>query len=137
MNNNGLNRHEFDTFMMDEARTRWIQQRFQSAADSRLTEELRQSGDYPRLVARALAKDDLLKSLGLKNPCLRNAGLTEQQLLSWYFEELAHRPVPDDVGSYARELGFASADAFRRFLLKEYLFRCFESQTNQTIKPTI
>jgi hypothetical protein len=136
MNNNGLNRHEFDTLMMDEARARWIHQRFQSAAVSRLAGELRLSGDYPRLVARALAKDDLLESLGLKNPCLRSAGLTENQLLNWYFEELLHQPVPDDVGSYARELGFASPDAFRRALLKEYLYRPFERQTKQMIKPT-
>lgn len=136
MNNNGLDRHEFDTLMMDEARARWIHQRFQFAAVRRLAEELRLSGDYPRLVARALAKDDLLESLGLKNPCLRSAGLTENQLLNWYFEELLHRPVPDDVGSYARELGFASPDAFRRALLKEYLYRHFERQTKQMIKPT-
>jgi hypothetical protein len=136
MNNNGLKRHEFDTLMMDEARARWIQQRFQFAAVSRLADELRLSGDYPRLVARALAKDGLLESLGLKHPCLSSAGLTENQLLNWYFEELLHRPLPDDVISYARELGFASPDAFRRALLKEYLYRRFERQTKQMIKPT-
>jgi hypothetical protein len=136
MNNNGLNRREFDTLMMDEARARWVQQRFQFAAVSRLADELRLSGDYPRLVARALAKDDLLESLGLKNPCLRSAGLTENQLLNWYFEELLDRSVPDDVISYARELGFASPDAFRRALLKEYLYRRFQRQTKQMIKPT-
>jgi hypothetical protein len=129
MNNNGLSRHEFDTLMMDEARARWTYHRFKFAALSRLAEELRLSGDYQRLVARALAKDDLLYSLGLKNPCLRSAGVTEVQLLNWYFEELLHRPVPDDIGSYARELGFASPDAFRRALLKEYLYRRFERQT--------
>jgi hypothetical protein len=136
MNDNGLNRHEFDILMMDEARARWIHQRFQFAAISQLAEELRLSGDYPRFVARALAKDDLLESLGLKNPCLKSAGLTENQLLSWYFQELVHRPVPDDVDSYMRELGFASPDAFRRALLKEYLYRRFGCQTKQMIKPT-
>ena len=131
MNDNGLNRDEFDTLMMDEARVRWIHQRFQFAAVSRLADELRLSGDYPRLVARALAKEDLLESLGLKKPCLRSAGLTEKQLLNWYFEELLHRPVPDDLDGYARELGFATPDAFRRALLKEYLYRRFERQTSK------
>ena len=136
MNDNGLNRHEFDILMMDEARARWTHQRFQFAAISRLAEELRLSGDYPRFVARALAKDDLLESLGLKNPCLKSAGLTQNQLLIWYFEELVHRPVPNDLDSYAHELGFASPDAFRRALLKEYLYRRFGRHTQQMIKAT-
>jgi hypothetical protein len=88
------------------------------------------------LVARAVAKDRLLESLGLKNPCLENADLTEKQLLRWYFEELLHRPMPGDPNSYARDLGFASPDAFRRALLKEYLYRRFEHQTKQKIEPT-
>jgi hypothetical protein len=136
MNDNDLNDHQFDALMMDEARVRWVQQRARFASLSYLPEQLRLSGDYPRLIARAVAKDRLLESLGLKNPCLENAELTENQLLRWYFEELLHRPVPGDLNSYARNLGFASPDAFRRALLKEYLYRRFEHQTKQMIEPT-
>ncbi len=136
MNDNDLNDHQFDALMMDEARVRWVRQRVQFASLSCLPEQLRLSGDYPRLVARAVAKDRLLESLGLKNPCLEDADLTENQLLRWYFEELLRRPVPGDVNSYARNLGFASPDAFRRALLKEYLYRRFEHQTKQMIEPT-
>jgi hypothetical protein len=80
------------------------------------------------LFARASAKDRLLESFGLKNPCLQSANLTETQLLHWYFEELLGRPVPDDPNRYLRSLGFASPDAFRRVLLKEYLYRHLEPQ---------
>jgi hypothetical protein len=128
MNDNDLNDHQFDALMMDEARVRWVHERAQFASLSCLPEQLRLSGDYPRLAARAVAKDRLLESLGLKNPCLENADLTENQLLRWYFEELLRRAVPGDPNSYARNLGFASPDDFRRALLKEYLYRRFEHQ---------
>jgi hypothetical protein len=128
MNENGLTRKEFDALMTDEARLRWFHSRTKFASASCLPEQLRISGDYPRLVKRAMAKDRVLKSRGLKNPCLENADLSEKQLLRWYFEELLHRPVPDDLNSYARDLGFASNNAFRRALLREHLYRRFEDQ---------
>ena len=128
MNENGLTRKEFDALMNDEARLRWFHSRTKFASASCLPEQLRISGDYPRLVKRAMAKDRVLKSHGLKNPCLENADLSEKQLLRWYFEELLHRPVPNDLNSYARDLGFASNNAFRRALLREHLYRRFEDQ---------
>jgi hypothetical protein len=128
MNENGLSRSEFDALMTDEARLRWFHDRTQFASISCLPEQLRISGDYPRLVKRAMAKDRLLESRGLKSPCLENANLTENQLLHWYFEEVLRQPVPDDPDSYACKLGFPSPGAFRRALLKEYLYRRFEQQ---------
>lgn len=126
MNENGLSHSEFNALMTDEARLRWFHDRTRFVSVSCLPEQLRISGDYPRLVTRAMRKDRLLESCGLRNPCLENANLTGNQLLRWYFEELLRRPVPDDPNSYARNLGFASSDAFRRALLKEYLYRRFE-----------
>jgi len=133
MNDNDLNDHQFDALMMDEARVRWVQERAELVSTSCLPEQLRLSGEYPRLVKRAVAKDRLLESVGLKNPCLESVNLTEKQLLHWYFEKLLDQPVPDDVNSYARNLGFASTDAFRRVLIKEYLYRRFEGYTSQAI----
>ena len=136
MNANDLNNHQFDALMMDEARVRWVHQRAQFASVSCLPEQLRLSGDYPRLVKRAVAKGHLLESFGLKNPCLENADITENQLLRWYFEEVLRRPVPADPNAYARNLGFASPDAFRRALLKEYLYRRLEHRMRERIEPT-
>ena len=69
MNDNGFNDREFDALMMDEARVRWVHQCAQLVSTCCLPEQLRLSGDYPRLVKRAVAKDRLLESFGLKNPC--------------------------------------------------------------------
>ena len=81
-----------------------------------------------------MEKERLLESLGLKSPCLKDANLTENQLLRWYFEEILARPVPDDTSTYRRNLGFVNDDAFRRALLKEYLYRRLEHRTKHLIK---
>ena len=56
MNNNDLSDHQFDALMIDEARVKWVQKLAEFASRSRLPEQLRLSGDYPRLVSRAVAK---------------------------------------------------------------------------------
>ena len=105
MNDNNLEDHEFEALMTDEARVDWVRQLAQYISTSRLPEQLRLSGDYHRLLARAIAKDRALESIGLKNPCLENTALTENQLLHWYFEEFLGKPIPDDPAKYARQLG--------------------------------
>jgi hypothetical protein len=133
---NGLSHSEFDALMSDEARLKWSRIRNQFISISCLPAQLRLSGDYPRLLERASTKDRLLESFGLKNPCLQDANLTENELLRWYFKELLRRALPDDPNSYARNSGFASLDAFRRALLKEYLYRCLEAQTRRMVIPS-
>lgn len=137
MKENGLSRSEFDALMSDEARLRWSHHLNQFISVSCLPEQLRLSGDYPRLLARASAKNRLLESFALTNPCLQDANLTENELLRWCFEELLRRPLPDDPNRYARDLGFASPDAFRRALLKEHLYRRLNSGTSTASRPNL
>jgi hypothetical protein len=122
---NGLSHSEFEALMTDEARRNWAYKRNQLISISCLPEQLRLSGEYPRLMARAETKGRLLQSLGLENPSLDNAQLTENQLVQWYFEEVLHRQVPDNLKTYANDLGLTGPEAFRRLLLKEYLYRRF------------
>jgi len=131
MNNNDLSEHQFDTLMIDEARVKWVQKLAEFASRSRLPEQLRLSGDYPRLVARAAHKNGLLQSMRMLNPRLESVGLTYGELIRWYFEKVLGRAVPADIDKYARDLGFASPDVFRRALLKEYLYQRYESR-NET-----
>jgi hypothetical protein len=126
MTNNDLSDHQFDTLMIDEARVKWVQKLAESASRSCLPEQLRLSGDYPRLVARAVHKDRVLESLRMRNPRLESVGLTYGELLQWYFEKVLGQTVPTDTDKYARDLGFRSPDAFRRALLKEYLYQRYE-----------
>ena len=60
--------------MIDEARVRWVHQRAQFISVSYLPEQLRLSGEYPRLLARALAKARLLESCRAKKPMSERCG---------------------------------------------------------------
>jgi hypothetical protein len=133
MSENDLSDSEFDVLIDDEARVEWFHQRTGIMSVSYLPEQLRRSGDYSRLATRAVAKARLLDSLGLNFPSLKDANLTEGQLLRWYFEEILCRPVPENPNSYARKLGFTRREAFRRALLKEFLYRRFKDGTCQRL----
>ena len=120
---NGLDQAQFDSLMSDQARMNWFVQCAELLSQSGLLDHLRLSGDYPPLVARAVAKIRLLDSIGCKNPGLETVALTEHQLLTWYFEVVLGRPISKNVDAYASELGFGSTHTFRRALVKEYLYR--------------
>jgi hypothetical protein len=136
MDENDLNRQEFDALMSDEARVSWVRDQAQCGAVSCLLEELRLSGDYLRLAARAMEKQRLLESFGLKNPRLKDAKLTEHELLRWYFRQILRRQWPNNMTAYQRRLGFGNRDGFRRALLKEYLYRRLKHRTKHVDKAS-
>src|SRR5439155_2723053 len=131
LNDNNLKDDQFDTLMIDEARVKWVQKLADFASRSGLPEQLRLSGDYPRLVARAVHKHRVLQSARKRNLRLKSIGLGYSELLQWYFKTVLRQAVPADIDKYARDLGFGSPDAFRRALLKEYLYQRYERQ-NET-----
>jgi len=125
---NDMTNSEFEALMMEEARMKWINERTQFTLLGLIPQQLRLSGNYPALVTRASAKRRLLQSIGLDNPSLKDAGLSVNELFRWHFEKILRVPVPKNIGIYARNLGYTSADAFRRVLLKEYIFRRFRGR---------
>jgi hypothetical protein len=134
LSDNGLSRDDFDALMIDEAHLSWFDQDGQSISVACLANQLRLSGEYARLLERASAKTRLLKSLGLTNPSVQNTSLTESELLQWYFTDVLGGCVPSDLNTSWRKLGFANADAFRRALSKEYLFRQFKDKHGKDLK---
>jgi hypothetical protein len=126
MRDNDLEDYEFETLITEEAQAQWIQQRAHVASLSYIPQQLRLSGVYRGLIARAASKDRLLRSKGLQNSSLKDAGLGENELWRWHFKKILKQPIPKQVGDYARTLGYQSLDAFRRALLKEYLYRRFK-----------
>jgi hypothetical protein len=128
LNDNNLKDDQFDALMDDEARVKWVQKLADFASRTRLPEQLRLSGDYPRLVARAVHKHRVLQSARTRSLGLESIGLSYSELLQWYFKTVLRQAVPADIDKYIRDMGFASPDAFRRALLKEYLYRRCERQ---------
>jgi len=70
----------------------------------------------------------VLQSARTRNLRLESVGLSYSELLQWYFETVLLQAVPADIDKYIRDMGFASPEAFRRALLKEYLYRRCERQ---------
>lgn len=113
---------QFTRFLEDETRLREVEALEDQGVASCLPDHLRAIGEYGRILARARDKQRVLESSGFQNPDLADAGLTEDQLLRWYFETRLGRPVVADVRGYAQRLGFEDEDAFRRAVLREFLY---------------
>jgi hypothetical protein len=108
--------------MEDEARLHWVRELAHAEAMALLPDHLRVVGEYARLVDRARRKRHALASNGLPNPAVADIGLTEVQLMHWYFEDYLGGPVSPDLGLYARSVGFADEDAFLRAVTREFYF---------------
>jgi hypothetical protein len=63
-----------------------------------------------------------LQVRGLTNATLTDAGMSEEELLRWYFEERRGRPVADDLPQYVRSLGLPDLAAFTRAVLREFWY---------------
>jgi TfuA-like protein len=111
-----------EQLVADEVLLERLVAQFGNALDDRLLDDLRLHGDYPRLAARARAKQTLLAAQGREQPRAEDIGLTPATLLAWYFEQRLGEPLPDDLDAAARERGFADRDHFHRALLREWLY---------------
>jgi hypothetical protein len=117
-----LDGDQFTRFLEDETRLREVEALEDQEVASYLPDHLRAIGEYGRLLARAQDKQHFLETSGFQNPDLADAGQTEDQLLLWYFETRLGRPVVADVRGYAQSLGFEDEGAFRRAILREFLY---------------
>jgi hypothetical protein len=122
MKENHLSGDDVMRFMEEEALLRWTQGRTVYDTGARLPDQLRSTGDYPRVVERARDKQRVLESQGLQNPGLEDVGLTEHELFRWYFQERLGRPHETDVDRFARSAGFVDRNAFRRAVVREFCY---------------
>jgi hypothetical protein len=89
-----------------------------------LVDELRLQPDaYTQFEDRTRDKQRVLESNGLENPGLVEAGVTEHELIAWYFQACLGREIPGDLAAYAGGLGFADRGALMRAVLREYVYR--------------
>jgi hypothetical protein len=119
---NQLSQDEFQELMKAEAALAWVRDQTEIDTAAQLSDCLRMTGQYARLVSRAREKQHWLESQGLEHPSVQDAGLTEEELLRWYFEERLGRAVPSNLASYIRLAGFADEHSFERAILREYCY---------------
>lgn len=102
---------------------------------SAMCDELRLRGQHADLERRARNKQRELAARGLQNPTLADAGLDEEGLWRWFFVDLHDRPVPEDLDTYARDLGYDGIGSLRRAALRERVYlRCRDTKkTRQSV----
>jgi hypothetical protein len=122
---NELDPEEFMRFMERELRVRNVQATISpSDINHVMSDQLRLTGDYPRLASRARDKQRVLNVHGWHNPEVLNTELHhEDALFQWYFEEQLGNPVVSNLDSYALAYGFQDVSFFKRALLREYLYQ--------------
>ncbi|HEY6875224.1 MAG TPA: TfuA-like protein [Candidatus Dormibacteraeota bacterium] len=119
---NDLDERRLAALLDDEARAAWIQALAANEAGGYMVDQLRVSGDYPRLVERAREKRRSLEAVGMQDVNAAGVGLGREALLRWYFEERLHRPVPEDLDEYSSNHGFAGRSELEQALVREFCY---------------
>lgn len=132
---NDLSLQDFSRLLADEALLERVRADAERNVIHRIPDFLRVNGSYQLIVDRIKRKEDILSKMGVDNPSLSETGITEQELLSWYFGNL-ERPVPDSMDQYASDLGFRTLDQFRRAILREFWFVRAVEQQDADSEPT-
>jgi hypothetical protein len=120
-------------FLREEAQVRWVETVLEAEVERCLPAHLRSTGEYGPLLERTRRKLRALAKAGLERPGLAEAGLTEEALWRWYFTERLDEPVPTELDSCARRLGFADVDELRRAALREFCFLRLESDLSSQL----
>jgi len=119
---NGLSHDDFLDLMKDEALLEWVRDLTELDTAALLPDHLRMTSQYARLLSRAREKQHIMESEGGEYPSLLDAGLTEDELLRWYFENRLGQSVPADLPYYCRLDGFADVSSFERAILREFCY---------------
>ena len=119
---NGLSHDDFLDLMKDEALLEWVRDLTELDTAALLPDHLRVTSQYARLLSRAREKQHIMESEGGEYPSLLDAGLTEDELLRWYFENRLGQTVPADLPHYCRLDGFADVSSFERAILREFCY---------------
>jgi hypothetical protein len=129
---NDLDELRMSGLLDDEARVAWMKSITARDASGYLIDQLRVSGDYPRLINRARDKQQSLASRGLEDAGASDAGLDLDELVRWYFEERLGQSVPDDLNEYCRTYGIESRAALERALGREFCYAGGSTVTART-----
>jgi hypothetical protein len=119
---NDLSEYQVQELIDQERRLAWVETQVGFAIEPHILDHLRVSGQYGRLRTRAVDKSRRLNELGLDKPDIKDIGVSEDQLWCWYFKEMLRKPVVPDIGAYSKSLQFRDVSAFRRAVMREYVY---------------
>ena len=132
---NDIDPASFENALEEDARIEDLEIMARPALDRHQLTELRRGGVYRRLADRAAGKQAALAGMGLESAEPGTLGPSPAVLLAWYFETRLRRPIPEDVESAARRMGFQGASEFYRALLREFLYWNHREQAAEDDSP--
>jgi hypothetical protein len=121
MARNGLDVNALERLAAEETSLKRLRDRTKASLELQILDELRMTGAYERLADRARRKADALAA-SVADTALPPSGSRTLALRLWYFEQRLGLPLPDDVGDFARRIGFAHAADFDAAVLRERLY---------------
>ena len=83
---------------------------------------LESHGLHAAVAGRAADKAAALRRAGLDDPTLELAGISEEALLRWFFEERLGRAVPPHLPGWVEDLHIDGYGQFIQLLLREWLY---------------
>jgi len=119
---NGLDERSLERLLRSRVRLEAVSEDAAPLLERYLLDELRLSGDYARLAARAESKRRTLlaRSQGeIGIPAQRPSAF---ELRVWHFSQRLGQPMPDDMDVFARELGFEKLADFDSALFREWIY---------------
>jgi hypothetical protein len=124
-----LDRRDFERLLKDEVLVNKLSDALRGPMEHCAIDQLRISGDYARLVARARAKRQALLAAA-DDGNIDEDGLGELNAIAWYFRDRFGGQLPHDVDAYAARLGFRDGAAFRRAVLDEFRFHLLSKEAH-------
>ncbi len=128
---NLLSRGQLNALLGDQVLLTQARQAAEPLLGKYLLDELRLSGGFAKLAARASDKQRTLRHWGHLQPSCSDLLVTAEYLRRWHFKRL-NEPLPNDFKSYATTIGFETDDALVAALAREY---CYQMEVCQLANP--
>jgi len=119
---NHLTADSLEPLVREHVRLRTVTDFTDASLGRLLLDELRLSGGYEQLAARAQKKQTVLDAQEAGGAEGSTRGPTALELRLWFFEQRLRRPMPDDVAAFARDQGFADLADFDGALHREWMY---------------
>ncbi|MGI9373883.1 MAG: TfuA-like protein [Hyphomicrobiales bacterium] len=116
---NGMSISEFENLIAEECMAETAAGLSTDQLALHVVQVLKRDGFYAELAARATAKN---AQLSATPTTLKSTGLTQLELMAWYFNIHRQESVPDDLEAYAKSLGLDDRQQFYAIVIKEYLY---------------
>jgi hypothetical protein len=119
---NHLGETSLEGLLEREVRAEAVVAHVYHSLENALIDELRLTGSYQALAERAQRKKEALAARGIDALTATEKGVGAIALRMWFFSQRLGRPMPDDIGGFVRELGFASLADFDCALQHEQIY---------------